>query len=197
MVYTDGSCIACPDTATQCLGSAVYIPDHDVAAAGALPQAPGGASHSYVSNGLGPTNTINRAELVAVWRALQFPNVNDIATDSAVALATIDRYAKNPASMREHKHRPLLEAICSDIQKRPLGSPLRLFKVISHAGIVGNEMADAAAGLAAGGRPSHGAAREHAGAWRDLTGRTSRTRPPRLPPRLRLWTVWARPSRHG
>ena len=165
LVYTDGSCQMRPGATTQSLGSAVYAPPQ------APPpghQPPQGVSYSYASDGVGPTNTINRAELVAIWQALLHPGVTHIATDSAVSLATIDRFAKDPASMRNHKHRMLIDAICREVARRPSGSPVHLLKVISHAGVVGNELADVAAGEAAAGRPNCCAVRDHADAWRDV-----------------------------
>ncbi|MFN5998335.1 MAG: RNase H family protein [Paracoccaceae bacterium] len=165
IAYTDGSCVGRGEGPNS-LGAAVYIPAparSPASSPGCVLTPVGGASSSYAADGLGPTNTINRAELVAIWRALALPGITRVATDSACALSQIQHYLMHPHRMREHKHRDLLCAIHATLAARQ--TPVVLCKVTSHSGLVGNDMADAAARAAAEGASTHGRVDDHCDAW--------------------------------
>jgi ribonuclease HI len=176
LAYTDGSCLTADGQANK-LGSAIYIPaaraaggqagggdaaNDANASSGTMhgAQLIGGTCYSYQSAGSGPTNTINRAELIGIWQALQTPGVTAVATDSACALSQIYKCIMYPGTLLEHKHRDLLYDIKRLIAARP--GLVSLYKVKSHIGIVGNEMADYNAKMAASGSPSHGSITCHA-----------------------------------
>ena len=168
--YTDGSALPA-DGGAQRLGSAVYVPAAGPALDPGSASAPGGATHSFDSAGQGPTNTITRAELMAILQALQLsPPPSCVASDSAVALALISKCAMAPGPwLREHKHRDLLLAIDAAIAARPADLPaVELVKVTSHSGVVGNDMADIGAGAAAAGDAASGSAHAYAAAWTDM-----------------------------
>ena len=50
--------------------------------------------------------------------------------------------------MQRHKHKPILEAIAQLVRR--YGTPVQLYKVKAHSGVVGNEMADEVAKEAVG-----------------------------------------------
>jgi ribonuclease HI len=87
----------------------------------------------------GYTNTINRAELVALLHAIKF-GATDIATDSLCSIHQIRKQMHRPQDMTDHKHASLLHAIIKQIVESP--APIQVWKVKSHIGIVGNEIAD-------------------------------------------------------
>ena len=71
--------------------------------------------------------------------------------------------------MREHKHRDLLLAIQAAVDVCPPGPPLRLIKVLSHAGVVGNESAGVGPVAAASGHATSGVFPEHSSAWSHMS----------------------------
>jgi ribonuclease HI len=97
-------------------------------------------------NGQGCTNTITRAESAAIHEVLARKLGTTIATDSAAVMHQIKNMIMRPNKMRDHTHRPMLEAIVQMIRESP--QPITIIKVKAHTGVVGNEMADEAAGLA-------------------------------------------------
>ena len=129
--YTDGSCNTRPSPGwpqdAPNLGSGVYIPKTE--------------DKLYVLplTKQGYTNTINRAELVALLHAIKFGATN-IATDSLCSIHQIRKQMHRPQDMTDHKHASLLHAIIEQILESP--APVHIWKVKSHIGIVGNEIAD-------------------------------------------------------
>jgi ribonuclease HI len=143
--YTDGSLTkeGRGASAITRTGAAVYFPDRKTGTDGRTTKINPGPS--------GYTNTINRAELVAIKQYLE--ETRDcqqhrwVATDSATAIRMISKAVTSPQDLTEHKHRELLEDIIEALRKRKY--PLVIYKVKSHTGITGNEIADQAAKLAA------------------------------------------------
>jgi ribonuclease HI len=134
IIYTDGSCTEKKD-GTHALGAGVCRPNNKSDTAHVLPC------------GVGPTNTINRAELCAIYHAVkhtcQFNRDEAIATDSLCSLHMIDRGLRRPHTMRHSKHRELINGIVECVTQRATrGYTTRFIKVKSHTGIEGNEMAD-------------------------------------------------------
>ena len=103
-------------------------------------------THLVEPGGQGPSRTITRAELAAIWAALRL-GATKIMSDSAAALWLIRRAVNEPMTLKRHLHRPLLEAIVELIDKSPC--TVHLLKCKAHTGVYGNEMADRAAKLAA------------------------------------------------
>ena len=110
-------------------------------------------------------NTVLRAELAAIHRALDalrsrdFQHDTCVLTDSQTAIYLIDRALHRPESLRVHKHRDLLFTISQRLLAHPRG--IQLLKVRAHTGVLGNEKADSLASLAHGstaGSNSFGAA---------------------------------------
>ncbi|NCB23728.1 MAG: hypothetical protein EOM56_13025 [Deltaproteobacteria bacterium] len=135
--YSDGSCMKDTETGGNIIGAGAYHPASQ-------------RSVAIQPNGVGTTNTINRAELCGVLGVLlQAPDASHIAVDSLTALYQIRKAVLHPQLLRHHKHRDLLERIAREINRRPDGSILALVKVAAHAGIVGNEGADEVAKWAA------------------------------------------------
>jgi len=132
--YTDGSVISGTKTGPG-IGAAVYIP------MGAIPD-----QREDVTIPINPSttneNTINRAELAAIWVALQ-KGAEHIATDSQCSINQIQKMLNRPHDMREHRHQNLLNHIVELIKQR--ATTTTLYKVKAHAGITGNEKADAMA----------------------------------------------------
>ena len=129
--YTDGSCIKEEHNGKeiQFIGAGVYHPaTHEVC---------------YVQpGGLGMTNTINRAELAGIYAALLNGHTH-IASDSACSLSQIRKQLLFPELQRNHIHSHLLKPIIDEIQASP--NTIHFYKVKAHAGIAGNEFADAIA----------------------------------------------------
>ena len=145
IAYTDGSHIKRArrgDTTASLLGAAVYVPSSGDRAAQTCLVNPGGE---------GPSWTISRAELVAIWVALTM-GLTTICTDSLASIWLIQAAVCDPMRLRRHKHRPLLEAIVAEIDAAD--GPVTIAKVAAHQdlgamGAIGNNEADAAARLAA------------------------------------------------
>jgi ribonuclease HI len=137
IIYTDGSCVE-KENGTHALGAGVCRPNCQIDTAHVLPC------------GVGPTNTINRAELCAIYHAVkhtcQFNRDETIATDSLCSLHMINRGIRRPHTLRHSKHRELVTGIVQCVKQRATrGYTTRFIKVKSHTGIEGNEMADAIA----------------------------------------------------
>ena len=145
MAYTDGSHIQQArrgDTAASLLGAAVYVPALGERAARTCLVDPGGE---------GPSWTISRAELAAIWVALTM-GLTTICTDSLASIWLIQAAVCDPMRLRRHKHRPLLEAIVAQIEAAD--GPVTIAKVAAHQdlgamGAIGNNEADDAAKRAA------------------------------------------------
>ena len=91
---------------------------------------------------MGITNTISRAELAAIAVAVTHGYLH-IATDSLTSLHQIKKQLSHPNLHRHHIQGDVLQSIAKAICQSP--SPVHFFKLKSHAGIIGNEHADALA----------------------------------------------------
>ena len=91
---------------------------------------------------MGITNTISRAELAAIAAAV-IHGYSHIATDGLTSLHQIKKQLSHPNLHRHHIQGGVLQSIAKAIRQSP--SPIHFFKVKSHAGIIGNEHADALA----------------------------------------------------
>jgi hypothetical protein len=91
---------------------------------------------------MGVTNTISRTELAAIAAAV-IHGYSHIATDSLTSLHQIKKQLSLPNLHRHHIQGDVLQSIAKAIRQSP--SPIYFFKVKSHAGIIGNEHADALA----------------------------------------------------
>ena len=136
--YTDGSSIPDdPDAPPRKgIGAAVYVPGPTTAT---LSTDHGNTAHIEMGDLFQPHNTINRAELTAIYVALNQGHTR-IMTDSLGSICQIWRALKTPHSLLEHRHNNLLREIVELIARSPVR--VELLKVRSHTGIVGNEMAD-------------------------------------------------------
>ena len=92
---------------------------------------------------MGITNTISRAELAAKAAAVIIHGYSHVATDSLTSLHQIKKQLSHPDLHRHHIQGDVLQSIAKAIRQSP--SPVHIFKVKSHAGIIGNEHADALA----------------------------------------------------
>ena len=143
--YPDGSCQTNSLTKTIRLGAGFYCPASE-------------KTFTIDPAGMQETNTINRAELVAIWAALfhdstlPSPTLDlTIFTDSLCSLDLIKLVLFRPQDIEEKIHLPLLLTIRDLLLSRakiPF-SKTHFQKVKSHIGIIGNEMADKAASKAA------------------------------------------------
>jgi ribonuclease HI len=138
-IYTDGSCLQ--HKLKNLCGAGIYIPSQDKCI-------------TIDPRGKGETNTINRAELMAILAATS-PEVTPlqqdvyIFTDSICSELQINKYLMQPEKFRFHTHRDLICQIAEQTRDRALaGGRTHILKVKGHAGIRGNEKADAVAGLA-------------------------------------------------
>ena len=137
--YTDGSCLKLPD-GTQSIGGGVYCPmdaDDPTKLYG---------RHEVNPFGCGTINTINRAELAAIWYALHLGK-KWIATDSSAAMCQISTAVLHPQKLKFHKHADLLRLIVDIIAESD--TMILLCKVKAHSGMPGNEIADELAKQAA------------------------------------------------
>ena len=92
---------------------------------------------------MGITNTISRAELAATIAAAVIHGYSHIATDSLTSLHQIKMQLSHPNLHCHHIQGDVHQSIAKAIRQSP--SPIHFFKVKSHAGIIGNEHADALA----------------------------------------------------
>jgi ribonuclease HI len=152
-VYTDGSCTTPETGGPNVCAAAVHLPD---------PHAPLGEQDQGTvirvqPNGYGPTNTITRAELSGIAAALDHcinDNVLTIFTDSQCSIHLIRKMLYEPHLLQEGKHRHLLRRIKETLIARSLANRrTSILKVPAHAGVQGNEAADAAATAMTAGRP--------------------------------------------
>jgi len=121
--YTDGSCHI--QEGKTVIGAGVYHPSL-------------GNSNLVEPNGAGITNTIGRAELAATAAAITHDHIH-IATDSLTSIHQIRKQLLYPEKHRHvHGH---LKILYNTIQN----SQSHIFLYKSHAGIAGNECADALA----------------------------------------------------
>jgi ribonuclease HI len=86
-----------------------------------------------------PEPSINAAELAAIHHAIQ-QGAKEIATDSLTSMYQLHRQLHRPQDHQYHQHRRLLEHIVRDIRQSE--QPIHVFKVKSHTGVIGNEVAD-------------------------------------------------------
>jgi ribonuclease HI len=125
--YTDGSCLV--HNGKQEIGAGVYCPSTD--------------SKIFVEpNGAGITKTITRAELAAIAAAI-ITKYADIASDSLTSLNQIRKQLLYPERHLRHIQGDVLKMVSTLI--RDFHTKIRIYKVKSHAGIAGNECADAIA----------------------------------------------------
>ena len=100
---------------------------------------------------MGVANTIQRAELVGVFKALQVDHAGSnlmIYTDSLASMYMIDKHIRCPSLHKDCKHQELLSLnlIVEELAKKAReGVHVQLLKVKSHIGIEGNGQADALA----------------------------------------------------
>ena len=99
-------------------------------------------SHYVNQKGMGITDTISRADQVAIAAAVIHVQ-SRIATDSLTSLHQIKKQLAHPNLHRHHIQGDVLQSIAKAIRQSP--SPIHFFKVKSHASIIGNEHADALA----------------------------------------------------
>jgi ribonuclease HI len=105
------------------------------------------------------TNTINRAELAAIHTALEVTGSTrtarntplQIATDSLTSMYQVMKQVTKPQDMKEHRHATLLSSIANNV--RNMDRPVHIWKVKSHIGIFGNEVADQLAVCTSKGQP--------------------------------------------
>mgnify|MGYP001807844982 FL=1 len=143
-------------------GSAVNIEGKGVSIAAAIfkpADRQEGAAHTHTTNCTitsGPrreqhdrylpnVNTITRAELVGIREACVLANPGPteeihIATDSQTSMYQIHKMVTHPQNMQEHRHHSLLTDIVQRL--RDSQATLHLWKVTSHIGVYGKEMAD-------------------------------------------------------
>jgi hypothetical protein len=88
---------------------------------------------------MGITNTISRAELADIAAAV-IHGYSHLATDNLTSLHQIKKQLSHPNLHRHHIQGDVLQSIAKAIRQSP--SPIHYFKVMSHAGIIGNEHAD-------------------------------------------------------
>jgi len=125
--YTDRSCHI--QGGKTVIGAGVYHPSS-------------GKSNLVEPNGAGITNTIGRAELAAIAAAITQNHIH-IATDSLASLHQIRKQLLYPEKHRHHVQGDILIILSYAIQNSQ--SHILRYKAKSHAGIAGNERADALA----------------------------------------------------
>ncbi|KAK3236274.1 hypothetical protein CYMTET_53576 [Cymbomonas tetramitiformis] len=108
----------------------------------------GGQNAEYMQRWQGHCQTVNRAELTAIYMALMLEantgttEVN-ICTDSLTSLYQIQNMKRRPHALEKHVHRDILWKIMKQIQTlNGEGTKVALYKVKAHVGIHGNEKAD-------------------------------------------------------
>ena len=140
-LYTDGSHVKGPDIEGPGTGAAVHVP--------------GPSSHTLAVHcawqGEGADNTCNticRAELAGLHVAItQYGTTHTradgtlhVATDSLGSMYGLAKMITRPQDQKEHRHRQVLEALANAVKDHP--GTIHLWKVKSHTGIIGNELAD-------------------------------------------------------
>ena len=95
--------------------------------------------HEVDTQGVGLTNTINRAELCGILAALLLGHTR-IATDSMCAIYQIRTAMLHPMKLLHHIHRDLLQQIVTHIERAE--GVVHIYKVPAHCGVIGNEVAD-------------------------------------------------------
>jgi len=116
--YTDGSCQIHQGISGRCRYIR-YVTYH-----------PATSTSSFVEpNGMGITNTINRAELAAITDAILHGH-SHIATDTLSSLHQIRKHLLYPELHRHHVRRDILKILMHFICSSP--NPVHLFKVKSH-----------------------------------------------------------------
>jgi ribonuclease HI len=137
--YTDGSRHPGPDGEGSVCGSGIHNPALEV-------------DLSLDPGGVGESNTITRAELAAIHRALHTADEDKdiyVASDSLCSLHIINNALRRPHCLRDHLHREIALEIAEMIMRRSRnGVRTHLLKVKAHAGVAGNEAADALANKA-------------------------------------------------
>ena len=141
IIFTDGSKKKCSERGAV-TGSGVYREAEEAA-----------MSLTVNPNRQGMLNTITRAELAAIFVAIEHGCNNQdetIATDSKCSMDKIAKHLQNPALTTNDCHQPMLQAIVTLLANRArAGLSTTLMKVKSHIGIKGSEMADQLANTAA------------------------------------------------
>jgi ribonuclease HI len=66
-----------------------------------------------------------------------------VATDSLGSMYGIAKMITRPQDLKEHRHRQILEDLATAVRDHP--GTVHLWKVKSHTGIIGNELADGVA----------------------------------------------------
>ncbi|KAK3234388.1 hypothetical protein CYMTET_55330 [Cymbomonas tetramitiformis] len=108
----------------------------------------GGRAASHMQRWTGRCQTVNRAELTAIYMALTLDSNSgkekvSICTDSLTSLYQIQNMKRRPHMLERHVHRDILWKIMKQIQTlNREGTKVALYKVKAHVGIHGNEMAD-------------------------------------------------------
>ena len=147
-LYTDGSHVKGPECVGPGIGAAVHIPGEDTIAVHCAWEGEGADAKC---------NTICRAELAALNVALtnygethkRSDNTLHVATDSLASMYGLAKMITRPQDLREHRHRTILESLAQAVRDHT--GTIHLWKVKSHTGIVGNELADQTAVLMAKG----------------------------------------------
>jgi ribonuclease HI len=124
MTYTDGSLRGGAHSGLV-MGAGVYCPAED--------------TRVVLDMRALPDPSINAAELAAIHHAIQ-QGAKEIATDSLTSMYQLHRQLHRPQDHQYHQHRRLLEHIVNDIKQSE--QPIHIFKVKSHTGVIGNEVAD-------------------------------------------------------
>ena len=135
-IYTDGAVLTDPPSGSRGLGAGVFLPSSH------SPHFACGQQFFVPVSSQGHTGTINRCELAAIYVALRLGSTN-IATDSLCAIYQIRQFSRTPDDFTEHRHHFLLQEIVRLIVTN--NKPVYLYKVVSHTGVIGNEIADSIA----------------------------------------------------
>ena len=94
----------------------------------------------------GVANTVQRAELVCIFKALQVDQDSPemiVCTDSLASMYMIAKHMRCPSLHKECQHEELLSLIVKELARKARdGVKVQLLKVKSHIGIEGNEKAD-------------------------------------------------------
>jgi len=125
--YTDVSCHI--QEGKIVIGAGVYHPSS-------------GNSNLVKRNGAGVTNTIGRAELAAIAAAITHDHIH-IATNNLTSLHQVSKQLSYTEKHRHHVPGDNLKILLNTTSSRSSQSHNFLYKVKSHAGIAGNECADA------------------------------------------------------